>query len=190
MHDVLPPTETWESIVQPETNPASCVKIDDALVLPVLSDKRADAITLLESVPYVALDEGRASSLTEQWTPKANAYVSATRLVAVTIALLEEREVLVTTKHVGGFSLADKNRLDGLRKLMQSQSLSKLMPYLVRGIVKNEWTGGFSAALCDGDLWISHLSLGVRVPPSRRVPVVVFLEKAPAHVYVKWGMAR
>jgi hypothetical protein len=62
-------------------------------------------------------------------------------------------------------------------------------PYLVRATAKNEATGVFYAQVCGGALWISHHSLGRDIPPSVRLPVVVFLDRPPTRLFVSVGMA-
>lgn len=63
------------------------------------------------------------------------------------------------------------------------------MPYLVRAAGKNALAGTFEAQLCGDVLWVSHRSLGRDIPPSIRLPVVVFLDRPPARVFVSVSMA-
>jgi hypothetical protein len=63
-------------------------------------------------------------------------------------------------------------------------------PFLVRAIVKNEVAGRFDVTACADGLHVIHASLGQDIPPSTRLPIVVFLDRRPATVYVEWQMAR
>jgi hypothetical protein len=56
-------------------------------------------------------------------------------------------------------------------------------------VAEHEQTGHFYAELCGDDLAASHGSLGRSTPRSTRLPVVVFLERAPVNIYVRWSIA-
>jgi len=62
-------------------------------------------------------------------------------------------------------------------------------PYLVRALVLNEATGGFSLYLDGDDLCVFHGSLGHSPVPMTRHPVVVYLERPPKRVLVDVSMA-
>jgi len=64
----------------------------------------------------------------------------------------------------------------------------KLEPYLVRGLALNEHTGRFSAFFRNSTLWVRHDCLGRHAVSMKRRPVIVFLERAPAKVYVSVHM--
>lgn len=63
-------------------------------------------------------------------------------------------------------------------------------PFLVRAVAKNRNSGTFIVRLCGSTLWVTHGSLGRSVPPSTRVPLVVFLDRKPAAVFIGWTMAQ
>jgi hypothetical protein len=91
--------------------------------------------------------------------------------------------------HQGSWSADDQQRLDLLAKTMSDAAGSNLRPFLVRAVAKHEATGAFFASVCGESLVMVHGSLGHSTPPSIRVPVIVFLQKRPAAVYVGWQMA-
>lgn len=178
-----PPLDIWES------NPRDtlkCKPVDDAFVLPVLSQKRAAAAEVLERVPFVALNERSAAG----WTTnigerKANSsFVTARRLAAVQIAMFDEWQ-----RMVGSLPASEEERLNGLRAL-SAGSIDKLRPFLLRATLKYESTGGYRVRWCGDSLVIVHGSLGEGEPRSIRAPVVAFLEKAPAELVVNAHAAR
>jgi hypothetical protein len=71
----------------------------------------------------------------------------------------------------------------------RAASAAGTKPYLVRATAKNAVAGAFEARLCAGVLWISHRSLGRDIPPSVRLPVVVYLDRPPTRLFVSVSMA-
>jgi hypothetical protein len=66
---------------------------------------------------------------------------------------------------------------------MYSNPLS-YTPFLVRGVYKQRFTGGFYLYLKKGELLVMHSGLGGDVPADK-LPVVVVLDTAPTKVYVE-----
>jgi len=62
-------------------------------------------------------------------------------------------------------------------------------PYLVRGLLLNRETGGFSVYLREDQMAVYHRCLGRRAMPMTRQPLVVQLERLPQEVYVTVSMA-
>jgi hypothetical protein len=171
--------DPWEATQAPQHNPDSCKKLDDALVAPVPEAARAEAISRLESVSAIALDEPEAARLLGVPASEASA---AWRLSAAISELEDE-------KRQGSWGPLDQERLDALQALSGGAAPPALKPYLVRAVAKNEQTGHFRATRCGDDLVVSHGSLGHSTPRSTRLPLVVFLERAPVNIYVRWSMA-
>lgn len=63
-----------------------------------------------------------------------------------------------------------------------------LRPFLVRAVAKND-VPVFLAYVCDDLLVVQHGSLGRSTPPSRRAPLVILLDRLPAHTAVLWSIA-
>lgn len=61
-------------------------------------------------------------------------------------------------------------------------------PFLVRGVVLNEGTGGFWVTRKGGRMSVHHGCLGRRPVPMERRAVVVYLERPPDEVYVTCSM--
>jgi hypothetical protein len=174
--------DAWEASPGKAFDYAGCTEIAADLIVPVRTDNRRVAEALLVSSPIVALFELDVAALIG---PES---ATATKLIAKRVEdLAAERQRVLTTRK-GSWSLGDDIRLDKLRAL--GPSASSLSPYLVRGVVRHEATGSFSVRQCGNAVLVSHLSLGDKLPPASRVPVVVFLSHLPTQVYVGAGMAR
>jgi hypothetical protein len=65
----------------------------------------------------------------------------------------------------------------------------KLKPYLVRGLVLQEATGGFSVFQEGSTLWVSHGCLGGGPTSMKRRPIIILLEQEPKVVYLSVSMA-
>lgn len=178
-------SDSWERSTVSKPKPP-CQLIDQVLIVPVIKDKRADAIILLEQHPVISLNESSASKL----TGAEESSISAGSLIRAEIDRMQKKRDLQLNERVGGWSAAEENRLHDLLVLSQSPTLSMLSPFLVRAIAKNEFTGGFGASICGSILCISHFSLGNSTPKSIRLPVVIFLSSPPKDVYLTWRMAQ
>jgi hypothetical protein len=188
VHQESPPQrDSWESDpTQLATNP-SCVELDRSLVAPVPAVTRADAVAKLDKVSAVALNENETAAILDLKSGVNEA--SARGRIKSAIAKLEEQKRLELEQRIGSWGPLDEERLAKLQNFGSSGLPAKLMPYLVRGIAKNEFTGGFYVTKCGYDIFVGQGSLGHSVPPSIRLPVIVFLDHLPTNVYVGWAMA-
>lgn len=184
-HGEAPVPDTWEND-RPD-GLQGCKVIERALIAPVPVGHRPEAIAKLENVAITELDQGQTSALLDL---PSDANISGAGRIKAAIAMLEERRRSVLEHRIGSWTRADQKRLDGLYRIDADPATAALRPFLVRAVAKYEGTGGFFANACENDLVIGHLSLGPSVPPSRRLPVVVFLDRAPARVFNVWAMAR
>jgi hypothetical protein len=164
-----------------------CNVVDPALVAPVPVAHRQEAIAKLENIAITELDQRQASALLDL---PSDASSSGAGRIKAAIAMLEELRRSVLEHRIGSWSRADEKRLDGLHRRDVDPATAALRPFLVRAVAKYEGTGGFFAYACEDGLVIEHGSLGGSVPPSRRSPIVVFLDRAPARVFVVWMVVR
>ena len=178
----LPLSDPWEARPPGNFDYKSCLSLSRDVIVPVIEEKRGIAIALLERTASVPLDDGQLS----EFVGVANA--SVPKLIEARIASLESERNIVLTQRKGSWSGVDEMRLVELERLRAD--LARLKAYLVRAVAKNESTGMFNAGLCADALFVSHLSLGETVPNSIRVPILVFLDRAPMDVYLATGMAR
>jgi hypothetical protein len=158
-----------------------CTSLDRSLTVAVPEAQREDAIRRLEKTAIVELDPTDARAVVELYLgPK----LSATDLIKRAIAGLDDtrREALVQRR--GSWTVKEQQRLDRLTKSLSDPGTSKLRPFLVRALVRNEATGMFFVQICGNELDVEHGALGAAGLPSRQVPLVVFLQDKPATVYV------
>jgi hypothetical protein len=177
--------DSWESRA-PTSELHDCISTDSALIVPVAVRHRGEAIARLDNTSFIGLNHREVSELLDL---PADAPDSGAERIRAAIGGLEKRRRSELEDHVGSWSLADQDRLERLQHLAVDPGSAALRPFLVRGVAKYEGTGAFMATVCRDSLIISHGSLGHREPRSTRLPVIVFLMRAPDHVYVEWGMA-
>jgi hypothetical protein len=177
-------TNSWEG--QPPDSLQDCKPIEPALIVAIPIAHRSEAIAQLESVSIIELDQSRLTALLDL-TPDTSA--SAPAWIKAAIGSLNQKRRSELEDHVGGWTQADQNHLDRLQTLQADPLTATLKPFLVRAVAKNEATGGFYVSSCRDSLAVSHVSLGHSVPTSKRLPIIVFLKRAPTRVYVGWQMA-
>jgi len=177
--------DSWESRA-PTSELQDCISIDSALIVPVAVRHRAEAIARLDNTSFIGLNHREVSELLDI---PVDAPASGAERIRAAIVALEKRRRSELEDHVGSWSLADQDRLARLQHLAVDPGSAALTPFLVRGVAKYEGTGAFMATVCRDSLIISHGSLGHTEPRSTRLPVIVFLLRAPDHLYVEWEMA-
>ena len=177
-------SEDWASTSAPSPTWESCKPLDRSLINSVVSAERVEAIARLERLAVIPISEASAAKLIG-----SSDTVSPRDLIAAEIARLRERRDRQFNEKVGGWSLAERDRLERLLVLNDNSEARVLMPFLARGIAIYELTGGFSASICDNTLWISHGSLGTYRRPAR-LPVVIFLQNVSENLYLSAGTAR
>jgi hypothetical protein len=171
----------WEN--PPRADLHECASIDRSLIFAVQFARRPEAIARLENVAIVELTIPELDDLDVPVRTGVDQIKSE-------IGRLRERRRAALEDHQGSWSIADQQRLDRLTTTMSDPTTPNLRPFLVCAVAKNEGTGGFFASICGENLEIIHGSLCYSIPPSIRVPVVIFLQKKPVTVYAGWQMAR
>jgi hypothetical protein len=181
-------SDPWESKGIPPNDEAGCFELDRALIIPVPQDQRAEAIARLESVPALRLDDADAARFLHivQTQPRQGL---VTNFVDKAIANLREQKRKELDERVGSWGPMEEERLTKLVALRDSPHLLDLKPYLVRAVAKNEFTGAFWVTSCDDAVFVMHGSLGHAIPQSQRLPIILFLDHLPKHVYISWAMA-
>ena len=184
--DELPAPDAWERDGPGRMDTGTCGEVLRELILPVVATHRADAIHVLAHRGVVPLESWMAAGLVAPAGVAAGGDISPLRGVRAAITQLENRRRMSQ----GSWSEADRLHLDALQNLARGADIKSFKPYLIRAITKNERAGIFSAQLCGDRLWVRHHSLGRSVPPSIRLPLVVFLPREPREVFVGWSMAQ
>ncbi|NOW48158.1 hypothetical protein FHW96_004342 [Novosphingobium sp. SG751A] len=183
--------DAWETrnSTSPEKSAAfkDCEEIPRVLIQTVPNTARNKAIAMLDNISAIPMADRDAARLIE-FPLKGRSSLSST-LVATEIAELNARKHQALDQNQGSWSLADSGELNSLSERYESGIYRTSRPYLVRAVAKNEKTGRFFVSACKDDLYIEHGSLGHSIPPSIRVPLVVFLSHPPSKVFVGWNIA-
>lgn len=179
--------DEWET---PNLFPAAiegCDQIPTPLVQALKDSARDQSIAILADVSAVQLTDEDAARLIDV-SLDTNTSLAST-LVATDLDELRARRHRAVVERRDSWTGADEVELASLSESYTAGDYQDYRPYLVRAVAKNEATGGFYASVCEGDLYVEHGSLGRSVPPSTRVPLVVFLRQPPSRVFVTWSMA-
>ena len=178
-----PPSDLWYTGCEPV--PTAEDQIYRSRIFPVPDATLQQAVHRLEHVPVVLLDMAQAAGLFPDQTLDPEGMLRTEAEEAEKKA--KERE------HLAGVFRDDAPRFTGEAQAWRARAegarglAGKLQPYLVRGLVLREGTGGFSVYSRGDLLWVAHSSLGRGPVPIRRRPVVVFLGRRPERVLVCVG---
>src|SRR5262245_8794949 len=154
-------------------------------ILPVARSMIAEATELLEKTSVVPLTFDQAVRLAPAGMMEPD------RMLAAEIEQREKR-----AEELEGMSRSRGDKLNSMATEQRThieaakRLIGTLKPYLVRGVEGSEHTGGFSACYSNGELWITHSSLGTSRADLTRRPVVVFLPDQPHRVHVSASVAR
>ncbi len=187
LSDEQPLNDEWETPRSSLPSAEDCGQIETVLIHPVSPSLRDQGIALLSDVSLVELSDEDAARLID--VPNHTHVPLATALVAAELDELRARRHRAVVERKDSWTGGDEVDLAALSSRYDAGDYQSFRPYLVRAVAKNEGTGGFYASLCKSDLRIEHGSLGHSIPPSTRVPLVVFLRQPPQRVFVTWGMA-
>ncbi len=178
--------DSWIAEVPALPRDVSCHSIEQDLVVPVGKAARAEAVAMLVHLQFLPLKVSGVA----RFTGESDSDGSAAAKVSAARARLEQEKEKVLGTRTGSWGGAQELRIVQLERLQSSARLADLRPFLVRGVAGYEFTGAYSVAWCGEDLSVTHVSLGDGIPPPIRLPVIVYLEKQPAHVHVGLAVAR
>lgn len=179
--------DEWEN---PNSFPAAietCDEIPTSLLHEVTRPEREQSIASLTDVSTIQLTEEEAARLID--VPRLGDTSLASSLVAAELDALRARKHRAVVERRDRWSRVDEAVLASLSESFAAEVYETYRPYLVRAVAKNEGTGRFYASMCEDALYVHHGSLGRSIPPSTRVPIVVFLNQPPIEVFVTWSMA-
>jgi hypothetical protein len=182
-----PLADAWEVPSPTVADDADCTLVEPPLIGAVHTSLRAQSTAALADVPVVELTEGEAARLIA--APRQNDAPLAPILLANFLDEMRERKHRAEVESRDSWSVADENELVALSARYAAGGHRSYRPYLVRAVAKHEGTGGFYAKMCGRDLHVSHGSLGRTIPPSTRVPLVIYLNRQPDRVFATWSIA-
>src|SRR5262249_15548537 len=152
----------------------------------VIAESRLEAISRLQQVGAVELEQADAARLVGVETSALRAESLAPLLVGREINQLEERKSSVFGGLGGTWNRADEERLERQRAFRTNQSTQAKNSFLVRAVVK---TAGplsrFEARVCDDVLIVRHFEPPSAGSPLQRQPIVALLGSAPPRVLVE-----
>lgn len=180
--------DEWETPGLVSAAIEGCEQTPTKLVQELKPSVRDQSIAMLADVSAFHLSDEDAARLIDV-SLGINTSLAST-LVATDLEELRARRHRAVVESRDSWSGADEVELASLSESYQAGSYQDYRPYLVRAVAKNEATGHFYASMCEGDLYVEHGSLGHSVPPSTRVPLLVFLSQPPNRVFVTWSMAK
>jgi hypothetical protein len=192
--------EGWE--VSPGTGPRKqeCDGLSEPMVRALNPPEREEAVRRLEEDIALPLSEAEAARLLrrgpEPGKPLATALLEerldGLRSVRDCIMLRQRDRCRPENKGFGWGPLAEE-QLARLVADYERGDHRNYRPYLVRGVAKfGDGHGGppyMFGALCGGDLFLVTGVFSYTVPPSVRVPAVVFLPRPPERIWASVYLA-
>jgi len=191
--------EGWE--VSPEAGPKNrdCDALSEPRVWALNPPEREESVRRLEKAIALPLGEAEAARLLrrkpERGRPLATALLEERldqlRSVRDCLMLRQSDRCRPEDKDVGWGPL-DEEKLAKLTADHERGDHRKHRPYLVRGVAKFGDHGGppyMFGALCGGDLFLVTGMFSYTVPPSVRVPAIVFLPRPPERIWASVYLA-
>jgi hypothetical protein len=186
--EVIPGWEIFAADLPPLTG---CTEINE-MVYALNPPHRDEAIRMLERTPFRRISDRRAAQFLGMTVRGREAL--ATTVFQRLIDALRERKRRQLEEQQGSWSVADQRQLDQLTASFAAGAHRGYRPYLVRGVSKfGDGHGGrptMFGSLCGRTLRLHTLTFSYTIPPTVRVPAVVFLPAAPervlATVQVAW----
>jgi len=166
-------------------------QLPSQLVIPVAQSELQKAIEMLNDKKIVKLNLHTASKLINVKVVSPDDLVLKAYYEAEQKAKSKEKEAKDPFFAGDAAKRMQKEANDYHRSAVYTKALrGKLKAYLVRALVLNKETGGFSVYSKDSELWIYHHSLGNDVVSMKKSAVILFLEKQPTKIYIDAGMAQ
>lgn len=187
--DVL---EGWETFVADIPAPRNCEGIGQPMIRPLNPPHREEGVAMLAAVPVRELSDGEAARLLGVDAQPGRALAST--LFEDSLTKMRARKYRAEVERRDSWSVADEQELARLVARFETGDHNGYRPYLVRAVSKfgdgHDGAPTMYGDLCDGDLHLQTLVFSYTIPPSERVPAIVFLPRAPerviASVMVAW----
>jgi hypothetical protein len=180
--DVL---QGWETFIGDANPPADakCASIGEPMVVALNPPERDEAVRMLRSAASIRLNARTAARLLRR-QPSARSL--AVEVFENYLSQMRQRKHRAVVERRDSWSVADQNELDRLEARLATGDPSRYRPYLVRAVAKfgdgHDGAPFMSGDLCGDTLYLQTLTFSYSIPPSVRVPAVVFLPRAPRRV--------
>jgi hypothetical protein len=141
---------------------------------------------LLNGKEVVGLTDQQAADLIGE--PVGRTSLALARLDSAISQMKAQRQAALKTAE-GSWSISDDEELAHLKRLRAGTSARPPRPFLVRGVLGFEDTGGFTVQQCGDRLDALHGSLGRSTPQPQSAPVIVLLSRTPARIHADFSVA-
>ena len=162
------------------------------MIVPTNPPQRELAVEMLSSVAFRELSESEAASLIA--VERRPGQRLATTVFGEYLSEMGQRKHRAEVERRDSWSVADQRDLERLTARFESGDHRRYRPYLVRAVSKfGDGHGGSPTIfgdLCGGVLRLLTLTFSYTIPPSVRVPTVVFLPRPPDRVVATVTVAR
>lgn len=179
--DVL---DGWETFIEDARPSANCAHIDQPMVQPLNPPQRERAVALLHRPKVRLLSEREASRLLGVERRKGRPLAST--LFERALEEMRQRRHRAQVERRDSWSRAEQEEFDKLIVRFATGDHQRYRPYLVRAVSKfGDGHGGapfMEGRLCDADLHLSTLVFSYTIPPSVKVPTIVFLPRRSTRV--------
>jgi hypothetical protein len=164
--------------------------VHGARLFPVPDSRLYESAALLEQRPFIPLSAEQATHLLKGANATLDSRLASDAHDALAWAQERESEAQdpFFKDHAEAFRAEARTSRSVASEALRLRG-GRTAPYLVRGLVLNEGTGGFFVHFENGELSVAHASLGHSMVPTKRRPIVVYLESSPTHVCVGVSMA-
>ncbi len=184
--------EGWETFIDDVPRGSNCADIGQPMVQPLNPPQREEAVAMLSDVAFRSISDAEAARLLDVTPPDGEPLAGV-----VFRAFLYERHQRKHRAEVerrDSWSVADQRELERLTARFEAGDHRSYTPFLVRAVSKfGDGHGGaplMLGDLCGEDLHLQTLVFSYTIPPSVRLPTIVFLPSAPqrviASVTVDW----
>ena len=162
------------------------------MIQPLNPPQRDEAVAILSNVPIRPITDAEAARLLG--LPEPRGETLATAVFRAFLDEMRQRKHRAEVERRDSWSVADQQELERLTALFETGVQSGYRAFLVRAVSKfGDGHGGppfMAGDLCGGDLHLQTLVFSYTIPPSVRVPAVVFLPRAPQRVIASVMVAR
>jgi hypothetical protein len=171
---------------------SNCAYIGQPMIVPTNPPQREIAVAMLSRVAVRRLSESAAARLIG--AERRRGQRLSTTLFERHLDEMRQRKHRAEVERRDSWSVADQRELERLTARFESGDHGRYRPYLVRAVSKfgdgHHGPPMMYGDLCDGVLRLMALTFSYTIPPSVRVPAVVFLPRPPqsvvATVNVSW----
>ena len=180
----------WETFIGDVPRSATCVSIDLPMVRPLNPPQRAVGVAMLSSASFRRISDREAARLIG--IAHRRGQPLAVTVFEGDLDEMRQRRHRAMVERRDSWSVADQRDFDALTARLATGEPRRYRPYLVRGVSKFGDGGApmMFGQMCGDELQLLTLTFSYTIPPSERVPAVVFMLRPPqrviASVQVAW----